>query len=108
MFVALKNIRDKFQTNYSTGVPPILNDHGVPKNVLRRITGTEFRQFYDQCLIALGLANSAYNAATPEDSLKYWKQLFGEEFDPQPSGSGKGGFSKPSGTPDNVNSGRFG
>lgn len=81
---ALENIVQNYQLNKLIGTVPVLADHGVPEhNVFARLTATEFASFYDEVVKAAKVARNAFDAADKKASIEYWKQLFGDDFDPE-------------------------
>ncbi len=60
---------------------PCLPDHGVPgHNVLERVDGEEFAEFYEHAEDASEIAREALDAETKEKSIEKWKELFGSKF----------------------------
>ena len=72
-------------TNYRTDAlckrTPFLPDHGVPDHdVLERIDGKEFAEFYKHVEEAAEIAREALDAETKEKSIEKWQELFGSKF----------------------------
>ena len=72
-------------TNYSAyaecKLVPCLPDHGVPgHNVLERVSGEEFAEFYEHAETGAEIAREALDAETKEKSIEKWKELFGSKF----------------------------
>jgi len=60
---------------------PCLPDHGVPgHNVLERVSGDEFAEFYEHTEAAAEIAREALDAETKEKSIEKWTELFGSKF----------------------------
>ena len=91
------------------GGKPVMPDHGCHPDVLQRITPQEFHEFYGLVARAAKLARRALDAEPLEESVKLWRELFGDEF-PAPPDDGndgkKGGFT-PRKEPTVPGSGRF-
>jgi hypothetical protein len=67
---------------------PSLQDHGVPEHdVLARITGPEFTQFYKHAASAAKIAREALDAETVSTSANKWRELFGDKFPASPEDS---------------------
>ena len=113
----LEQIVSQFGIFAATGTVPTLCDHGLPdQNVLKRISGEEFGQFYESAKAAAVIAREALDEPEKPRSAKRWADLFGEEFPLPPEGSDSsdgskgggvvGGYSDRGG-PSTVGSGRF-
>jgi hypothetical protein len=88
---------------------PILPDYGVPSHdVFKRITGEDFRTFYDQVKAGAELSRRAFDSDDRTESGNLWRKMFGSKFPPPPeNGVGrKSGFTSPTG-PAAPGSGRF-
>ena len=60
---------------------PFLSDHGVPDhNVLERVDGEDFAEFYEHVKEAAEIAREALDAGTKEKSIEKWQKLFGSKF----------------------------
>ncbi len=60
---------------------PCLPDHGVPEhNVLGRVSGEEFAEFYEHAKKAAKIAREALDADNKEKSIEKWRELFGSKF----------------------------
>ena len=60
---------------------PYLPDHGVlGHNVLDRVSGEEFADFYEHAEAAAQIAREALDAETKKKSIEKWKELFGSKF----------------------------
>lgn len=106
--LTLENFEKVFLTNFQSGTPPYLKDHGVNQNVLHRMEYPDFKKFYERVREANKIARRALDAAGVEESVNLWRSLFGSEFDPEPEDSEKkGGFVPPIRSSDPVG-GRFG
>ena len=74
---------------------PCLPDHGVPEhNVLERVSGEEFAEFYDHATEAAGIAREALNAIDKAKSIEKWRELFGSKFPESVDNGDKGNDSK--------------
>ena len=88
---------------------PSLPDYGVPTHdVFARITADDFKKFYEQSVDAAALARRAFDSQDRTESGNLWRELLGTKFPKPPDngGSGKSGFTPPSG-PAVPGSGRF-
>ena len=117
----LETVRAAFSSYAAVGTVPFLPDHGVPEHdVLRRVSGEDFRAFYSQVCEAAEIARQALVADSVEKSAGLWGKLFGDAFPNPPSGdnggnSGGGGRGTdpegrgytPRETPSVVGGGRF-
>lgn len=82
--LSLEHIVSKFAGDAAQLSTPFLAAHGTPsQNVLARISGDEFADFYQRAEIAASLARHALDATDLKDSAAAWKELFGDRF-PQP------------------------
>lgn len=60
---------------------PIMADHGVPDHdVMARVSEEEYAEFYKIVQYAATLARKATDANTIADSVKTWRELFGNKF----------------------------
>ena len=71
-----------------------MKDHGVDQNVLGRISGDEFSQFYGLIEPALVTARKALAAEDKAQSVLLWQKLFGGRF---PDARGTDGPDRPGG-----------
>ena len=82
---ALENLVVKYQDYAKREQTPFLPDHGVPThNVLHRITGEEFAEFYNQAMEGAVIARRALDAVKKKESVDEWRKLFGNKFPPAP------------------------
>ena len=86
-------------TNYSSYAlykqVPRLPDHGVPEhNVLDRVSGEEFAEFYEHANEAAEIAREAFDADNKKESIEKWRELFGSKFPPYEDNGGQGSRSK--------------
>jgi hypothetical protein len=82
--LTLENFVTKFQFYAELEIVPFVPDHGVPEhNVLHRITGAEFSEFYSQVKAAAKIAREALDSDTVYKSATKWRELFGNKF-PEP------------------------
>lgn len=102
---ALENAVVRYAPDVEVGQVPYLHDHGFPPeelthNVMGRITAEDFSKFYEKIEKAAGIARSALDCSSMNESSKLWRQLFGDEFPEAPpdkggddgGGDDKGGF----------------
>ena len=74
---------------------PFLPDHGVPRhNVLSRVSGEEFANFYGHVTEAAQIAREALNADDKEKSIEKWCELFGSKFPDSDDNGNKGNSSR--------------
>ena len=86
-------------TNYSVHAllkqVPCLPDHGVPEhNVLNRVSGEEFADFYEHAEEAAKIAREALDTDDKEKSIEKWRELFGSKFPDSDDNGDKGDSSK--------------
>lgn len=87
---------------------PSLPDHGVPShNVMQRVSGGEFAEFYEQIAEAAKLARRAFDETDIETSVDLWRQLFGDKFPPIDDGGTKRGGFTPRTDTTTIGGGRF-
>jgi hypothetical protein len=112
----LEELRDRYKTQASLGIPPYLQDHGVTQDVFNKVTGEEFTEFHGQVTEAAEIARRAYDSEDERESAEAWIELFGDRFPKPPpggngskggdGGSGRGGYT-PRDEPSRVGKGRF-
>ena len=74
---------------------PCLPDHGVPEhNVLDRVSGGEFANFYEHAKEAAEIAREALDADDKDKSIEKWRELFGSKFPDSDDNGDKGNGSK--------------
>lgn len=74
--------------------PPCLPDHGVPEhNVLERVSGEEFAEFYEHAKEAAEIAREALDSDDKKKSIEKWRELFGNKFPPDEDNGGQGNSS---------------
>lgn len=84
-------IINSFKNEYESNSVPILPDHGVPShNVLGRVNGDEFCEFYEHVTKASEIASDAYNSDSAKESSSKWIELFGSKFPPSDDDNGNG------------------
>ena len=87
-------------TNYSDEASreevPYLQDHGVNQDVLERVDGKEFAEFYEHVEEAAEIAREAFDADTKEKSIEKWQELFGSKFPSSSDSDDNGGTSNSS------------
>ena len=86
-------------TNYSwcalSKQVPCLPDHGVPEhNVLDRVSGEKFAEFYEHAKEAAEIAREALDADDKEKSIEKWCELFGNKFPPSEDDGSQGSSPK--------------
>jgi hypothetical protein len=69
---------------------PYLPDHGVLQNVLGRVCGEKFAEFYEHAKKAAEIARAALDANDKDKSIEKWCELFGSKF-PDSDDNGKNG-----------------
>lgn len=81
---SLEFIASNYQINRLLETVPILSDHGVPEHdVFARLSPADFASFYDEVCKAAKIARDALDATDKVASIALWKELFGEDFDPE-------------------------
>ncbi len=79
--LTLENIVANYSAYAECQLVPYLPDHGVPgHNVLERVSGAEFAEFYEHTEAAAQIAREALDAETKEESIEKWQELFGSKF----------------------------
>lgn len=79
--LTLETIVKKYSVYAESKLVPCLPDHGVPgHNVLGRVDGEKFAEFYEHAKAAAEIAREALDAETKEKSIEKWKELFGSKF----------------------------
>ena len=79
--LTLETIVTSYKTYALCKRTPFLSDHGVPNhNVLGRVDGEEFAEFYEHAKEAAEIAREALDADTKEKSIEKWRELFGSKF----------------------------
>ena len=74
---------------------PFLPDHGVPEhNVLDRVSGEEFAEFYDHAKKAAEIAREALDADDTGESIEKWRELFGSKFPDSDDNGNEGNSSR--------------
>ena len=74
---------------------PCLPDHGVPEhNVLDRVSGEEFAQFYAHAQEAAKIGREALDANDKDGSIKKWRELFDSKFPDSDDNGNNGDGSK--------------
>ena len=105
----LETIVANYGVHAALGNVPSLPDYGVAShNVLKRISGADFKAFYDQCVAGAKLARRALDSPDRTESGNLWRELFGTKFPepPRDGGSKARGFTTP-GAAAVPGSGRF-
>ena len=59
---------------------PYLRDHGVDHDVLGKVEGEDFAEFYEHAKEAAEIAREALDAEEQEESIEKWRELFGSKF----------------------------
>ncbi|MCF2489133.1 SMODS domain-containing nucleotidyltransferase [Dyadobacter sp. CY347] len=79
----LDKILATYRWNRLTEKTPELIDRGVTShNVWKRVSDSDFINFYDHVKDAAATARLAFDSENVSDQIKYWRELFGEEFPP--------------------------
>ncbi len=77
----LEMIVANYESEACNNQVPYLPDHGVPcHDVLERVSGEEFAEFYDHVKDAARLAREALDATDKNKSIEKWRELFGSKF----------------------------
>ena len=83
----LETLVDKYADHARTETVPFLPDHGVPQhNVFHRVSGAEFREFYDAIAEAAETARKALDEQEKSKSVELWRSLLGDKFPQRSSG----------------------
>ena len=114
---SLEGIVSTYSAHAAAEQTPFVPDHGVPgHNVLRRVSGADFRKVHERVRRAAQLARAALEAPTAKESCDKWRELF-EQFPEPPTqdrggdgggskGPSKGGYTPPV-APSNPRTERF-
>ncbi len=74
---------------------PYLADHGVPEhNVLGRVSGEKFAEFYEHAKKAAEIAREALDTDDKEKSIEKWRELFGSKFPDSDDNGNEGNSSR--------------
>lgn len=77
----LESILEIYSWNRLTEKTPELRDRGViSHNVWKRVSNSDFVNFYDHITNAAATARLAFDSEKVSDQIKYWSELFGDEF----------------------------
>lgn len=94
---SLEGIVSTYSAYAAAGQTPFVPDHGVPAhNVLRRVSGADFKKFHELASKAAKLARAALEAPTVKESCAKWRELFGQFPEPPQDRGGPGGGKGPS------------
>jgi Second Messenger Oligonucleotide or Dinucleotide Synthetase domain len=94
----LENIVSNYGIHARSETTPTLSDYGVPThNVLKRVSGPDFKAFYTQATSAAQLARRALDSTDRTESGNLWRDLLGTKFPAPPNDEGgpKRGFTPP-------------
>lgn len=81
----LEAIRDRYRCEAVKKETPFVPDHGVPDhNVLARVSGDDFADFYHHVSDAAEIARKAYDEPDTRESAVLWQELFGNKFPDPP------------------------
>ena len=93
--LTLETIVANYESEACSDQVPYLPDHGVPKhNVLERVSGEEFAEFYDHVKDAAEIAREALDATDKNKSIDKWRELFRSKFPDSVDNGDKGNGSK--------------
>ena len=74
---------------------PCLPDHGVPEhNVLDRVSGGEFANFYEHVKEAAQIAREALDTDNKKQAIEKWRELFGSKFPDSDDNGNEGNSSR--------------
>ena len=112
--LSFEHIRDDYERCIQYNTKPYLPDHGVPEHdVFARVSSDEFAAFYKKVCVAAKMARNAYEENDIRESVRKWRELFGDKFPPPPTESsssnddgGRGGYT-PRESPSIIGGGRF-
>lgn len=91
--LALKSIVFRYQAYANANTVPFVPDHGVPEhNVLGRLSGKDFQEFYKRICDAAQQARDAFDEVDKCNSAEKWRLLFGSRFPQCPENSKQGGY----------------
>ncbi len=97
---ALEEMVLRYDGYATIGLVPVVRDHGVDQNVLKRVSGEDFKGFMKLVKNAADLARRAYDSTSKEESGRLWRELFGSRFpEPPKSSQNEGGGSQSGYTP---------
>ena len=81
---ALHSIYTRYAPYLNASVVPIISDPGYPSvNVAKRWKWQEFADFMTEVLSARDTAKSALDTTDKNLSIRLWKKLFGNKFEPK-------------------------
>ena len=92
--LTLEAIVANYRVNAQLKQTPCLPDHGVPKNVLDRVSGEEFAEFYEHAETVAEIAREALDANDKDKSIEKWRELFGSKFPDSDDNGNNGDGSK--------------
>lgn len=79
----------RYKNNADREIVPFFPDRGVPEhNVFHRVSGADFKAFYEEAVKAAAIAREALDADTVKKSADKWRELFGSKFPPAPDERG--------------------
>jgi hypothetical protein len=79
----LEEVVVRYKDDSDKEIVPFFADRGVPAhNVLHRVSGADFKAFYDEAAKAAVIAREALDADTAKKSADKWRELFGSKFPP--------------------------
>ncbi|MFQ5829404.1 MAG: nucleotidyltransferase [Candidatus Methylomirabilia bacterium] len=84
----LQEIAARYAPDAAQKRTPDLPDHGVSRNVLRRMSGEDFAAFHARISQAAETASGALASQDPGESAEMWGRLFGEKFPTLPADGG--------------------
>jgi len=83
---------DRYRDDAARETTPFLGDRGVrAHNVLHRLSGEDFKKFYDKVKEAAEIAREALDEQDKPKSAELWRKLFGTKFPEAKDEGGNGG-----------------
>ncbi len=90
--LTLEEIVRRYADDAARETTPFLGDRGVPRhNVLHRLSGEDFKKFYDKVKEAAETAREALDEQDKAKSVELWRKLFGSKFPECRDNGGNGG-----------------
>jgi len=95
VMLTLEAIVENYKSDAESEQTPYLPDHGVLEHdVMARVSGEEFAQFYEHATEAAEIAREALDADTISVSAEKWRELFGGKFPKSSDDDSQGDSSK--------------
>jgi len=84
-----------FRSDHAAKRTPVIPDHGLPtNNVLARLRPADFSSFYEAAEATTRDANTALASSDRRESVRLWRQIFGEDFPSDGTDGGDNGGQK--------------